>query len=42
MHKRLIEEGFNRRYVLLPLLLSIAFVVAGYVLTEVRRSHTRS
>ncbi len=41
MHKRLIEEGFNRRYVLLPLLLAIAFVVLGYVVTESRRDHTK-
>ena len=41
MHKRLIEEGFNRRYVLLPLLLSIALVVTGFVVTEMRRSETR-
>jgi signal transduction histidine kinase len=42
MHKRLIEEGFNRRYVLLPLLLSIGLVVTGFVITEMRREHTRS
>ena len=41
MHKRLIEEGFNRRYVLLPLLLSIALVVTGFVVTEMRRAETR-
>lgn len=41
MHKRLIEEGFNRRYVLLPLLLSIALVVVGFSVTEVRRAQTR-
>jgi signal transduction histidine kinase len=38
MHKRLIEEGFNRRYVLLPMLLSIALVVLGYAITETRRT----
>lgn len=42
MHKRLIEEGFNRRYVLLPLLLAIAFVVLGYGITETRRAAARA
>jgi signal transduction histidine kinase len=37
MHKRLIEEGFNRRYVLLPMLLAIALVLLGYWITETRR-----
>lgn len=41
MHRRLIEEGFNRRYVLLPLLLSIALVVIGFSISEMRRSETR-
>lgn len=41
MHKRLIQEGFNRRYVLLPLLLSIALVVLGFGVTEARRAHDR-
>lgn len=41
MHKRLIEEGFNRRYVLLPLLLSLGLVVLGYTVTEIRRTETR-
>lgn len=41
MHKRLIEEGFNRRYVLLPLLLSITLVVLGFSITEMRRAQTR-
>jgi signal transduction histidine kinase len=41
MHKRLIEEGFNRRFVLLPLLLSIALVVTGFVVTEIRRAEAR-
>lgn len=41
MHKRLIEEGFNRRYVLLPLLLAIALVVLGFSVGEVRRAQTR-
>ncbi|MFO7325826.1 MAG: CHASE3 domain-containing protein [Pseudomonadota bacterium] len=41
MHKRLIEEGFNRRYVLLPLLLSIALVILGFSVTEMRRAQTR-
>ncbi|HXC59394.1 MAG TPA: CHASE3 domain-containing protein [Steroidobacteraceae bacterium] len=40
MHKRLTEEGFNRRYVLLPLLASIALVVLGFSVTEARRSQT--
>ena len=40
MHKRLIEEGFNRRYVLPPLLLSIALVVLGFSVTEARRNQT--
>src|SRR5690606_35905442 len=38
---RLIEEGFNRRYVLLPLLLSIALVILGFSVTEMRRAQTR-
>jgi len=42
MHKRLIEEGFNRRYVLPPLLLSIALVVLGFSVTEARRDQTRA
>ena len=42
MHRRLIEEGFNRRYVLLPLLLSIGLVVSGFVITETRRAETRN
>lgn len=41
MHKRLIEEGFNRRFVLVPLLLSIALVVLGFAITEARRAQTR-
>lgn len=41
MHKRLIEEGFNRRYVLLPMLLAIALVVLGFWVTEVRREQAR-
>jgi signal transduction histidine kinase len=41
MHKRLIEEGFNRRYVLLPMLLSMALVVLGYAVVEKRRDHAR-
>ncbi len=41
MHKRLIEEGFNRRYVLLPMLLSMALVVLGYTVVEARRAETR-
>jgi signal transduction histidine kinase len=41
MHKRLIEEGFNRRYVLLPMLLSMALVVLGYTIVEKRRDHAR-
>jgi signal transduction histidine kinase len=42
MHKRLIEEGFNRRYVLVPMLLSILLVVAGYAVTETRRTQARA
>jgi signal transduction histidine kinase len=38
MHKRLIEEGFNRRYVLVPMLLAIVLVVLGFCVGEVRRS----
>lgn len=41
MHKRLIKEGFNRRYVLFPLLLSIALVILGFGITEWRRYQTR-
>lgn len=41
MHRRLIKEGFNRRYVLVPLLLSIVLVVIGFAVTEVRRAQTR-
>ena len=41
MPKSMIEEGFNRRYVLPPLLLSIALVVTGFVVTEIRRNDTR-
>jgi signal transduction histidine kinase len=38
MHKRLIAEGFNRRYVLVPMLLAIALVMLGFWVTESRRS----
>ncbi len=38
MDKRLIEEGFHPRYVLLPMLLSIALVALGYSITEGRRA----
>lgn len=38
MHKRLIEEGFNRRYVLLPMLLGIVLVVLGFWVSESRRA----
>jgi len=38
MHKRLIEEGFNRRYVLLPMLLAITMVLVGYWVGETRRT----
>jgi signal transduction histidine kinase len=41
MHKRLIEEGFNRRYVLVPMLLAIALVVLGFWVTETRRAEAR-
>jgi signal transduction histidine kinase len=41
MHKRLIEEGFNRRYVLLPMLLSIALVLTGYWIMADRRAQAR-
>jgi len=41
MHKRLIEEGFNRRYVLLPVLLSIGLVAIGFSVSEIRRAETR-
>jgi signal transduction histidine kinase len=41
MHRRLIQEGINRRYVLLPLLLSIGLVVTGFAITESRRAETR-
>ena len=41
MHRRLIEEGFNRRYVLPPLLLAIGLVVTGFAITESRRAETR-
>ncbi len=40
MHKRLIQEGFNRRYVLLPLLLSILLVALGFGISEARRAKT--
>lgn len=42
MHRRLIQEGINRRYVLLPLLLSIGLVVTGFAITESRRAETRN
>lgn len=41
MHKRLVQEGFNRRYVLVPLLLSVTLVILGFSLTEVRRAQMR-
>jgi len=37
MHKRLIEEGFNRRYVLVPMLLAILLVILGFWVGETRR-----
>jgi signal transduction histidine kinase len=41
MHKRLIAEGFNRRYVLVPMLLAIALVLLGFWVTETRRNQAR-
>jgi signal transduction histidine kinase len=41
MQKTLIEEGFNRRYVLLPMLLAIGLVVLGFWVTETRRAQAR-
>jgi len=41
MQKRLIEEGFNRRYVLLPMLLAIALVSLGYWISQQGRAHAR-
>jgi signal transduction histidine kinase len=41
MHTRLIAEGFNRRYVLVPMLLAIALVVLGFWVTETRRTQAR-
>lgn len=38
MHKRLIEEGFNRRYVLVPMLLAIVLVMLGFWVGETRRA----
>lgn len=38
MHKRLIEEGFNRRYVLVPMLLAMVLVILGFWVGEVRRA----
>lgn len=38
MHKRLIEEGFNRRYVLVPMLLAITLVMLGFWVGEARRT----
>lgn len=38
--KRLIRHGFNRRYVLWPVLASVALVVTAFFVTEVRRSET--
>lgn len=39
--KALIREGFNRKYVLWPVLASIAFVVSAFFVTESRRFATR-
>lgn len=41
MHTRLIAEGFNRRYVLVPMLLAIALVVLAFWVTETRRAQAR-
>jgi signal transduction histidine kinase len=41
MQKRLIEEGFNRRFVLLPMLLAITLVSLGYWISETRRAHAQ-
>jgi CHASE3 domain sensor protein len=35
------REGFDRRYVLLPLLAAIALVVSGFFVAEARRGYTR-
>jgi signal transduction histidine kinase len=39
--RQLLREGFDRRYVLLPLLGAIALVVAAFVVAEARRGYTR-
>lgn len=41
MHTRLIAEGFDRRYVLVPMLLAIGLVVLGFWVTETRRTQAR-
>ena len=41
MHKRLIDEGFNRRYVLVPMLLAITLVSLGYWISWKGRTHAR-
>jgi signal transduction histidine kinase len=37
----ILREAFDRRYVLLPLLLAIALVIAGFFVAEARRDYTR-
>ena len=39
--RQVINEGFDRRYVLLPLLAAIAVVVVAFFVSESRRSYTR-
>jgi signal transduction histidine kinase len=41
VHTRLIQEGFNRRYVLVPMLLAIVLVVLGFWVTETSRAEAR-
>ena len=39
--RQLLRQGFDRRYVLLPLLATIALVVLGFFVAEARRGYTR-
>jgi len=39
--RQLVRQGFDRRYVLLPLLAAVALVVTAFFVAEARRSYTR-
>src|SRR5512134_2221933 len=39
--RQILREGFDRRYVLLPLIAAVALVVTAFFVAEARRAYTR-